>query len=421
MSGPGLEFGPVLLGSDRLTSPVGRGVINRSGYKVFITGEVEIGRALNTARLLGVPALAASAEGRAQVELQIAGSWTGAAAGEGPPGSRPLVTGTAQLRGVRAELRGIEEPLEISTAELQLLPEEVHVIRLTAHAAHTSWTGSLQLPRGCGTPGACVLRFNLNTNEISLGALSQWASTHQKSQPWYRALASTARPRGSLLTDLHAVGVLAANRVLIRDLAATHVSANINLENGKLQISSLRADLLGGQHRGDWIADFRVKPVTYSGSGAFSGISLGRVADAMNDKWIAGTVTGNYKVTATGSSATEFWQSADGTVQFDMREGVLPHISLLSDAGALQVERFQGEAQLREGRFEIKDARLDSTLGTFGVNGTVSLQRELDLKLTQGPVVSMGNHSHKYAISGTVAEPQVVLISTPETQARLKP
>jgi len=32
-----------------------------------------------------------------------------------------------------------------------------------------------------------------------------------------------------------------------------------------------------------------------------------------------------------------FWQAAEGTMQFDVRDGVLPHIALASDEGPLRV------------------------------------------------------------------------------------
>ena len=88
---------------------------------------------------------------------------------------------------------------------------------------------------------------------------------------------------------------------------------------------------------------------------------------------------------------------------------------------ALRVERLEGEARLRNGKFEIKDGRLESALWMFGVNGTVSLQRELDIKLTRSPMARVASGSHGYTITGTVAEPQVVQIANRETQARLKP
>jgi hypothetical protein len=141
----------------------------------------------------------------------------------------------------------------------------------------------------------------------------------------------------------------------------------------------------------------------------------------MKGDWIAGTASARYKMTASGVSGVEFWRSAEGNIQFGMEDGVLPRVSLLSDGGHLTVEHFDGHALLHEGAFEINDGRLESPLGIFAVNGTASLQRELDLKLTRSPMVTAGGRSPGYTITGTVAEPQVVPMASPDTQAQLKP
>ena len=44
----------------------------------------------------------------------------------------------------------------------------------------------------------------------------------------------------------------------------------------------------GGKQRGKWQADFSVKPAVCEGSGSLNGVSLDRLADVMNDEWIAG-------------------------------------------------------------------------------------------------------------------------------------
>ena len=77
--------------------------------------------------------------------------------------------------------------------------------------------------------------------------------------------------------------------------------------------------------------------------------------------------------------------------------------------------------QLRGGKIEIEKGKLASPAGTYEINGTASLERVLDLKLilgTDAKPVRAG--SLVYSITGTVAEPRVTL-TTPETQARLKP
>jgi autotransporter translocation and assembly factor TamB len=97
---------------------------------------------------------------------------------------------------------------------------------------------------------------------------------------------------------------------------------------------------------------------------------------------------------------------------------MLPHLLLVDDGDPLKVDRLQGRAHLQEGKIEIKEARLDSPAGKFQVSGTASLTRELALKFTSNPDARGG--AKTYAVGGTVAEPRVTQVSSPETQAQLK-
>ena len=103
--------------------------------------------------------------------------------------------------------------------------------------------------------------------------LNQLINPHVRKQPWYRFLSSPATGVPYLLT-VHAVGKLTANRVVVRKLVASRVSANVELNKGKLRLSDLRGDVLGGKHVGDWEADFTAKPPAYSGSGTLERIAL---------------------------------------------------------------------------------------------------------------------------------------------------
>jgi uncharacterized protein involved in outer membrane biogenesis len=299
---------------------------------------------------------------------------------------------------------------------MQLLQDELRVTKLTATAAHTVWTGSLVLPRGCGTPAACQVHFGLNADQIALGELREWVSPSPETRPWYRVLEPNAKTGPSFLANVHASGQLTTNRLQLQSLEATGVSARVVLEAGKLQISGLTADFLGGRHRGEWQADFSAQRAVCKGSGTVTGASLTDVADAMKDGWIAGTANMSYDVK--GSCPAEFWTSAEGTLQFDMRDGTLPHVLLAGGGEPLKVTRFMGKAQVRGGTIETTDAQLDAPDGTFRVSGTSSLNGEIDFKLASTP---NGVAATGYTITGTVAEPRVIRTPTPDTQARLKP
>jgi len=438
-----LQFGPFPLASGRGAGPTARGWLGVSGYGIGLVGEAEVARMLRVAKLFGLPALSVTADGEAKVDLQIAGTWHGWMAGT-PSGvnnfSVPQVTGTVKLHGVRAEVRGVDAPIEISSANLQLLRDKVQVTKLSANAAHAQWTGSLELPRGCGTPGACAISFDLATNQLSLGEVARCLSPQPTPRPWYRL--SSSSPSASdasgpkFFTSLHAEGRITVNHLLLRGtradgvtasqvaadrVSADRVSADVSLDAGKLRISDLRGELLGGKHRGEWQGDFSVRPPVYTGNGTLTSVSLRQLSTVMRDEWIAGTASGSYQITASGatSTSTAFWNSAEGTLQFDVRDGMLPHLTLEIDGDPLKIDRLQGHAHLQAGKIEIKDGALNSTAGRFQVTGTASFSAELDLKLEGKP--DADGVARAYAVRGTVAEPRVTQVASPETQARLKP
>ncbi len=424
---PHLEFGPFPVAIGR-TAPTVRGWVDRGAYNFEVAGEADIAKALRMARMFGLVALQSNAEGTAQLNLQIAGSWADRSNGTSSGFTGSQVTGTAKLRNVRVAVRGAGGPVEIVSADMQLLPDEVRVAKLNAKAADTSWTGSLEMPRGCGAPGACQVRFILNANQIALGGLREWISPRPKERPWYRVLESSPQAGPSFLASVRAAGQFTADRLQVQALAATRVSAKVSLDAGKLQVSELTADFLGGKHLGQWRADFSGKPALCGGSGSLTGISLARLADAMKNKWIAGTANAKYEVkipcpaelwTAT---STSFWDSfstsAEGTLQFDAGDGTLARVGLEENGAPFRFTRFTGLARLNAGTIEMKDARLDSAGGMFQLSGNTSLKGQLDFRLARN---QNGAAGPGYAINGTLAEPRVIRSASSETQANLKP
>jgi hypothetical protein len=417
-----VEFGPVGIALGRPVAAQARGWVGRSGFGIAMRGDGEVSHTLRLASLLGLQAVKSNAEGAAQMDLQIAGSWAETAAGNPSGFSLPRVTGTVQLRKVRATMRGTKGAIEISSAELKLLPDEARVEKLKARAAGADWTGSLSLPRNCGAVGACLVHFIVNTDEVAASNLHEWLGAGPRERSWYQVLTSPESRAPSFLEALQASGKVSIGRLQIKDVAAERVSAALSLDHGKLKVSDLRADLLGGKHRGSWEVDLTFASPVYSGDGTLTGISLEQMADAMHDPWISGTGSGSYHIASSGSISAEFWQAAEGDLDFEVRNGALSHIILAGDGGALQIARWQGHAQLHDGKIEIEKGALNSSAAAYEVSGTASLGRVVDFKLIAGAEgKSVGAGSLVYSITGTVSEPHVALIPSPETQAELKP
>ena len=400
---PHLAVGPFPVKLGRPAPATAEAWITRSGYSLSVTGEAEVQRLLQVSRTAGIPAIYPAAHGWAKIDLHLAGQWSGFAS--------PTATGRAQLRSVRAEIRGFNEPVEIAAADLTLAPEETRAEAINASVAGTRWTGSVTLPRPCSSAD-CPIRFDLRADEISSARLHELLNPSLPPRPWYRFLSPSSQQGPAFLAQAHAAGKLAVNRVVIRGLVGTKVTTDVELEQGKLRLLDLRGDVLGGKHHGEWRADFTANPPAYSGAGTLENVALAQIAEAMHDAWIDGTASAKYQLQMAGLSTEDLSNSASGILEFLMRDGSLPHITVAS--GPLRVRRFTGVLVMREGEVEVRDGTLDSTSTTFSVSGKVSLSRQLDLKLVR-------EGSGGFSVTGTLSEPKVVSTHHPETRAALKP
>lgn len=408
-NGPRVEVGPFAIVGHPGSFAI-RGLMDRSQYAFSISGESDIARVLRLGHMAGLPVIASTADGSAQLDLQLAANWINPGTGF----AAPQVTGTAKLRNVRILERNAGVQADIVSAELHLTPEAVHIVRLNANAASTSWTGWLELPRGCGTPAACPIHFALNTNRVAIRDLKDWVNPHLRTRPWYRVLTFDAAAHPVWWSTLHASGHVTADHVPIHGIDATHVAANLTLEDGKLRLTGLTGDVLQGKHRGEWNVDFAKAPALCTGSGNLAGISLAAIASTMRDGWVAGTATASYEFK--GRCAGDFWRSADGKLHLEATHGVFPHLLLQDGAEQLQASEIVGDARLHDGEIEIADTQLVSSHGSYKLSGTASLHREINLKLTR---TSGGAANVGYSIMGTLQAPRVVPLTRTE-QARLK-
>ncbi len=402
---PRVDIGPFGLALGGPANVIVHGKVSRAGYNLLVQGDAEVQRLFEVARTVGLPVPQPSANGKAEINLQIGGSWAGFAA--------PAVTGNAQLHSISARVRALSRPVEIVSASISLTPNTAEVQKLTVLAAGNRWHGSLAVPRQCDTPHACPIHFDLHADEIVTEELKGVVNAVPGKQPWYRFLSSPAQPV-PYLASVHAVGKLTANRIKIRDLVTSRVSAEVELEQGQLRLSDLHGDILGGRHSGEWKADFMANPPMYSGGGTLEKVALGQLAEAMHDGWITGTANVGYRGSTLGWTLPQLLSSAEVSLQVEARDGLLPHLTLSGDSGPLRVNRFVGRLLLRDGKFEIEQGKLQTPSSIYQLSGTTSLNRVLDIKLAR-------DGTHGFNITGTLTQPHVVINTSAETQAALKP
>ena len=312
---------------------------------------------------------------------------------------------------------------------------------ISARIASAHWSGEVSAPRHCPAPNAvpssvpaaapnCVFQFDLTADRLSTADLAAWLAPHPAKRPWYRILNSASNDNAaqgpSPLLALHARGNLHLGRFDLKKVSATQLATQVEVDRGKITLTALRGDLLGGTHQGNWTIDVPSHGVSahdasaqnafaqtlrYRGSGTLHNISLERVGTLMNDAWIAGTAYGKFDVEGSGDSFHELLARSEGKLQFVMRNGSLSHVEIPGSPVPLPVHRFAGELHLKKGAWELSAGRLESRDGLYQVSGIASPSSALDFVLTRGDEQS-------WALTGTLAKPHVVPLGHTEANAK---
>ncbi|MGA9566609.1 MAG: AsmA family protein [Candidatus Korobacteraceae bacterium] len=380
------------------------GYFDLEHYQISLSGNAELTRLLNVARATGIGTPKLGLAGSAQLDLQIAGTFTGFAP--------PLPSGRLQLSNATGELQGVLEPLKVTSATVTFADQSVNVSPFTAEFnAGPVVTGSASFPLICTSPETCVLRFDLHAPEVSLAGLNQLFDPALQSQPWYHLLAIGQRDDNALLKVV-AIGHLSAARALIGTLPASNLSCTIEMDAGTVSLKDIRADVLGGHHTGNWDGDFTAKPPKFFGSGSVSKVAMAQVATLMHDAWATGTLDGQYTLSVSGLDATTLRDSATGTANFKWSGGTLRHIVLEGKAAPLSFSSLTGEIAIRNGALNCDDCKLQSGADVYQVKGNASFARNLDLQLRRPDEPS-------YAITGPLDKPRVEAVPTPSSEAKL--
>ncbi|MGH9492602.1 MAG: AsmA family protein [Terriglobales bacterium] len=388
---PTLVVAPFAVSLDAPTPTVVRGRFDYLGYRIGLAGDAEVRRLWQVAQALGLRPPQAAVHGAAHLNLELAGNWLNFA---------PATTlGSAQLRNLEVQMLGLAAPLHLNGAAL-LSEGAIELQNLTASVPEyrLALRGWVRLPRRCDQPEGCQAEFDLAAPELVTDELNRLLNPQFHERPWYR-LAGSDSEGG--FWRFRAQGHLAAGRVLVKSLVATGVEVRLRLEPGKLILTDIAAEVLGGHHLGEWRADFTGSQPIYVGRGRLERASLERLGVLMRDPWGTGTLSGAYQITLSGWKAEDLARTASGSAEFEWRDGALPRFSL-GAPGPLHLRRFSARLMLRDRTLTFSGTHLDAPGGPYSLNGTASFARELNLTLT-------AQDSREYAVTGALTRPRVSL------------
>jgi AsmA family len=429
---PHLQIGPTPLEMGSSMPANAGGWISAAGYRFFLRGDVELKNLFRLENILGLPVARPAAEGSAKLDMSVSGPWRGFATA--------ATAGTAQLRNVHAEMRGLNAPIEITSAIMSLAPDSLKLDKISAHIGDSYWNGTVTTPRHCAAASSsptivaspvagvapsgalpCVFQFDLTGDQISTRDLAEWFTPRLAKQPWYRILDPAKPPGSSPLLALQAHGGLHIGLFGLGNVSASRLTTQVDIDRGKISLTALRAQLLQGTYRGNLTIDVSHheassrpdsnQALQYHGAGTLHDISLQQVSGLMKDAWVTGTAEGDFILDGSGNSLREVMANCNGKLQFVMRNGSLTHIEIPGSSAPLPVHRFAGDLRLKQGNWALSDGRLELRDGIYQVSGTASQDSGFNFMLTRGDEQS-------WMITGTPAKPHVEPVSRTEADAK---
>jgi autotransporter translocation and assembly factor TamB len=400
-----LQIGPFPLGLGASAPAIATGWVAASGYRLELRGDTEVKNLYRLANTFGVSGFRPVAEGSAHLDVSVSGMWQGFAA--------PQLTGTAQLRSVQTGMRGLNPPIDIASAIVKVDSEIVSLEKIAAKTGDTHWSGTVQAPRHCPAEG-CVFQFDLSADQLSWGGFVEWFTPRPTKRPWYRILTSSAPSGKSPLLGIRAGGRLRVNRLTLGNVDASQIVAQVNLDRGKIALTSLRGQVFQGTYLGDLVIDVSNLPPHYQATGELQNVSMAQVGAAMNDAWATGTVDGKFSFTTSGDNFSDLLAHSDGEWQFTLRNGILTHVELPDAARPFPVHLFSGTLKVKAGTWKLSAGKLESHDGRYQVSGTASQSGGLNILMTRGDEQS-------WNVTGTLLKPIVARASRTEARTLVKP
>jgi len=364
------------------------GLLDDQHFSLHFKGDVRLERLQQFARAVGIGVPRISLVGPASIDMTVAANWLAFA--------NPEVSGSAQLKNIRAEVPGLSAPVEIASGRLELERNRFTVHNATASAGKISLTGTASFPRSCDADSPCESSFNLTTEEFNPERWNELLNPRLKKKPWYR-LVGAPDAAGSVIANLHAIGHFTAHRLALGNTTGTAFDTNFSIANGVLLLKDTHADLFGGTVSGEWNIDFTGSEPKYESTGAASRVQAEKLGTLLKASFGTGTLTLNYKLEMAGWDAAALTKSTIAQTEFTWSGGAL---KISPEANApLRIVAGEGKAALSKDGWTIYGSKWKTPSGIYQLSGTASRDSALALEFTQ-------NGGTIWKVTGTLLKPQ---------------
>ncbi len=234
--------------------------------------------------------------------------------------SKLVYSGTGAISNATLTTPSLPNPLKIASANAQFARNSISITNLTASLGASTVRGTLSAENFA----APNVQFALSADTIDTADLEALSAKQTPSK-------SGNAP--GILNQMIGSGTLAAGTLKSQDVVLTNVHANCNLNHGLITLSPLSANAFAGKADGTVAVDMRPAKPLCAVKAKLSGVDANAMLSAMTSvkNALDGSLNANSDLHFTLGSSTELTQTLNGSLGFNVVNGHLRNVNILSE------------------------------------------------------------------------------------------
>jgi hypothetical protein len=330
--------------------------------------------------------------GTANLDLDVRGKWLLPVPDPDSPVSSSTTEGSIVVRNAELSTSYLSQPLRIISAQGVLSPAQISWSNATIGYGKLEAQGTLEYPTMCSGTAACVGHFSLASPALDLGVLQSTLLDSGEGGELLRQLLDRIDRHTALWPDLAGtveVGELSIGKLVVREAVGA-----IEISGSSIAIRSLNGRLAGGTVHLAGSVDASGNQPEYKLDVQVTNASPGAIGNFFAERWGSGAANFSAQLDLSGFNAQELAGSAKGTMHWNWTRG-----SLAAEAPLLHFDQWSADAAIADNTITITHSLLAHGQEAIPLSGTISFDRELDLK--------GGSAGDAVAITGTLEHPEV--------------
>lgn len=378
------------------------------GFAMHLSGAAALSRLRAVNRIL-VPSLPPSVTrvsasslapvGSATLDLSVLGPWLLPLADPDAPVPSSVTVGALTVKNAELTASYLAKPLRIISAQAVISPTVVAWTDASIAFGALQAQGTLEYPTACPSGASCPGRFLLSAPALSLADLQSSLLGSGEHGELLRAFLSHMDHHPADWPELS--GTVQAGALSVGKLMVHDVAGSVEIAGSTMRIRSLSGRLLKGALHLTGMLDASGSEPSYDLTVQVANASPGQFADLFEEHWGSGSAGFSAHLKMAGFTARDLAESTTGTVHWDWKNGDLTGPNPMADAPEplLPFGDWRGDATIENSTIKTTHSLMIRGEDTMPVTGTISFNRELDLKC--------GSTGETFSVAGNFEHPRV--------------